>query len=152
MIDKRGVDSIPFVNSGTLFFDSVDDNAILFELDGTTLTALEGSKGEAFEYATDENGDPDYQVRVGLQKLGKTATPLSCSITYDPKDGTCPLDCTVSADGEDVNLGNGVNDWLLGPAGSNGIDVSYKTFAVTRTDEEQTGGVCLAFRPFENRK
>jgi hypothetical protein len=75
-------------------------------------------------------------VRIG-SSAGAT-TPLSCSVSQ-AADGSCPLSCALSSGGDDVNQGNGLDTWFLGPPGSVS-NSTYNTFAVTRTDPTQEGG------------
>lgn len=128
------------LNNGRMFFDDDGTNAILFALNAdTTLTALEGSGGNAYELVpSSDDEERYYNVRIGTTALSQ---PLSCSVSQAP-DGTCPLDCTVSSDGNDVNqrIESDVT-WYLGPPNTVS-DSTYKTFAVTRGDPTQRGGRC----------
>lgn len=135
--------------TGRLVFEDETTNALLFALntESNSLTALEGSGGDAFEFTSSVEGEesgPDYSVRIGNQGTERTTSPLSCSVSQ-PADGTCPLECTVSSDGMDVNQGNGFDAWVLGPPNTVS-DMSYKTFAVTRGDASQVGGRCRGGR------
>ncbi|CAK1364354.1 hypothetical protein CB0940_08050 [Cercospora beticola] len=63
-------------------------------------------------------------------------TPISCSISQNAADGTCPIDCEVpELAGEDVNQQfEGSDLWFLGPAGTTS-DQTYITYAVTKEPE-----------------
>lgn len=132
--------------TGRLVFEDETTNALLFALntESSSLTALEGSGGDAFEFTPTEGEDPDYSVRIGNQGTERATTPLSCSVSQ-AADGTCPLECTVSSDGKDVNQGNGFDAWVLGPPNTV-TDLTYNTFAVTRGDAAQVGGRCRGGR------
>lgn len=124
-------------------FDSSTEAAILFALNSdSTLAAREAVEGNLYQFTPAEGEEADTRIFNG-ETGGSPVGPLSCSISYSPSDGTCPLDCKVRSDA-DENLGDGFGNWRLGPPNTV-MDLSYKTFGVTRSDPSQRG-VCRSLR------
>lgn len=120
------------------------DDAILFKLNNPG--GLSGEIQVVDVKRASSSTTPNGRVLVapttddGLVQYDRPAsprlTPLTCSISFEPLDGTCPLDCqVVGSTDENQRQGTSTSgSWNLGPPGAIS-ETTYKTFVVTQPDD-----------------
>ncbi|USW52144.1 hypothetical protein Slin15195_G054630 [Septoria linicola] len=140
-----GPGGIKDIRSGVGFSDDNISDAILFQLNDGNLIGTD-EEGVASELRDEDDvSDDEDDIRVVLaspeQIFFGEYKPISCSISYEPTDNTCPLVCQYSSPADRNLAPQGIEpEWLLGPPNTVSESSTYKTYAVSRTDRGRGGG------------
>ncbi|GIZ45629.1 hypothetical protein CKM354_000878700 [Cercospora kikuchii] len=157
-IDKRSESGLGArgkeTGSGLPFFAAPGagtlDDAILFQLDNPgglrgeirIVDSRTGASRTGQGLGVNNNpqgqapGDNLVQYTPASTPASPSLTPISCSISQNAADGTCPINCEIpELAGDDANQQyEGSSFWFLGPAGTVS-DQTYITYAVTEGPE-----------------
>ena len=124
------------------------DSAILFQLNnagglGGEIRIVDAQRGDSSrtgeglgvsKYPQGQGQADDLvQYTPPSEPSSPLLTPITCSISQNAADGSCPIDCEIpELEGIDVNQQNLDSFvWYLGPAGTVS-DQTYITYAVTK--------------------